>query len=286
VPESPPFGASNDEMLTWCEANVLRVHTKWGTFPPLSRWSVFRHGFAFALLGGKVRSTLNRLNVLGAAFLKQLSRAPKISVRGVIRAGFRAIRQLIRFLGLIFLGLMDVNGWTRAVRRCRLVLLPLRLIQGGLRLALQYLSPLPKIHTNGCGDFTLLSREAWFRLAGYPELPVWSMHIDSLLCYMAAASGIIEKVLKPPRRIFHLEHENSWVVLSADDRLRTFATKPWLDLGLLAELWSNMYCSGKPVKFNTTNWGLADRTLDEVWIERGEKKMIKFGSSKLAPTGS
>jgi hypothetical protein len=112
------------------------------------------------------------------------------------------------------------------------------------------------------------------------------MHIDSLLCYMAAASGITESVLRTPKRVFHLEHENSWVVLTSEDRLRTFATKPWLDVGLLAELWGHMYRTGQPVKFNTANWGLADRALDEVWIERGEKRMVKHGSADLAATGS
>src|SRR5207249_4298036 len=30
---------------------------------------------------------------------------------------------------------------------------------------------LPKLHTSGCGDFTLTSREVWFGIHGYPEWP-------------------------------------------------------------------------------------------------------------------
>src|SRR5262249_37142431 len=41
----------------------------------------------------------------------------------------------------------------------------------------------PLLHTNACGDFTLLSRDAWFRLRGYAELDVFSMHLDSLLVH-------------------------------------------------------------------------------------------------------
>jgi hypothetical protein len=132
----------------------------------------------------------------------------------------------------------------------------------------------------------MLSRKAWFELQGYPELPLWSMHLDSLLCYMAVASGIREQVLEAPKRMFHLEHENSWVVMSADDRLRTFANKPWLDFDLLTQIWRNMYYRGQAVKFNDENWGLADWSLDEILITRAEKELIKSQVSSLAARGS
>jgi hypothetical protein len=221
------------------------------------------------------------LSLLKPAFLNQVVRARKVGVHAFIMAGLGAAQQLIRLAKFI-----DLNACVQGLRRSPLVFVPLRIIRGGLRFGIQFLSTLPKVHTNGCGDFTLLSREAWFRLGAYPELPLWSMHIDSLLCYMAVASGISENVLGAPKKMFHFEHENSWVVLTPDDRLRTFATKPWLDLGLLADLWNQMYCTGQPAKFNTADWGLADRCLDEVWIEGGEKKMIKNRSAELAATGS
>jgi hypothetical protein len=284
VPASPPLAASLDELLAWCEANILRVHTKWGTFPPLSRLGFLRRRLRSAAikLQSIFRTAVTTLRLVQKPFFyKKLTAARNLGIRGLIMAGLRAVRRLI-----VLSQLAGLYGSARTLRRCRTVFAPLRIIQGILRLGIQYLSPLPKIHTNGCGDFTLLSRDAWFRLSGYPELPIWSMHIDSLLCYMAIASGITEKILKSPRSIFHLEHENSWVVLTPDDRLRTFATKPWLDLGLLAELWNQMYCTGQPVRFNAPDWGLADRSLDEVWIEGGEKRMIKCGSAEWAATGS
>ncbi len=37
------------------------------------------------------------------------------------------------------------------------------------------------LHTNGCGDFTLLSRDDWFRLRGYAEWPIFSWHLNLLL---------------------------------------------------------------------------------------------------------
>src|SRR5205823_5846648 len=65
-----------------------------------------------------------------------------------------------------------------------------------------------RLHTNACGDFTLMSREDWLRLRGYPELPIFSLHIDSLLLYMAHWTGIAEVVL--PYRVYHVEHDGGF----------------------------------------------------------------------------
>ncbi len=62
-------------------------------------------------------------------------------------------------------------------------------------------------HTNGCGDFTLLSREDFFQLGGYWEFDGFSMHIDSLLLYEAAAQGMAECVFEDPQAIYHIEHQ-------------------------------------------------------------------------------
>ena len=62
-------------------------------------------------------------------------------------------------------------------------------------------------HTNGCGDFTLLSRDDFFQLEGYWEFDGFSMHIDSLLLYKAAACGMTESVFEEPSAIYHIEHQ-------------------------------------------------------------------------------
>lgn len=142
------------------------------------------------------------------------------------------------------------------------------------RVILQVLHPLPTIHTNGCGDFTMLSGERWHRLRGYPELPIWSMHLDSLLCYMAIASGLTEQVLRSPARMYHLEHGSSWVVMTPEDRLRTFAKKPWIDSALLREIWEHMYIKGEPMLYNSADWGLGGRALPETVVVSGKMKTL------------
>jgi hypothetical protein len=71
-----------------------------------------------------------------------------------------------------------------------------------------------------------------------------------------------EYTLRPPAKIYHMEHHNSWVVMTPDERLRAFTKKPWIDIGLLSELWDNMYRTNRPIRFNTEDWGLAGLDLE------------------------
>ena len=123
--------------------------------------------------------------------------------------------------------------------------------------------PAGRVHTNGCGDFTLLSKSAWADLRGYPEMPIWSMHLDSLLCYVAVAAGYKQRVLEPPAHMYHLEHASSWVTMDLDERLRTFAQRPWIDTSLLQQLHSSMSATGEPIIYNDEDWGLAGLALEE-----------------------
>jgi hypothetical protein len=65
---------------------------------------------------------------------------------------------------------------------------------------------LPKLHTSGCGDFTLASRETWFAMEGYPEWPIFSWHLDGVVLYQAYAGGVEMVNLEPPLVAYHLEH--------------------------------------------------------------------------------
>ena len=78
--------------------------------------------------------------------------------------------------------------------------------------AVVWAKALPALHTNGCGDFTLMSRDAWFALRGYPELPTFSMFIDSLFVYMAYWHGL--KAL-----VEHIDFSvGNWMTDGHDDR--------------------------------------------------------------------
>src|SRR5262245_29167330 len=65
---------------------------------------------------------------------------------------------------------------------------------------------LSHLHTNACGDFTLLSRDGWEAIRGYPEITGYSFNIDSMGLMAAHYAGYGEASLLPPCVCFHIEH--------------------------------------------------------------------------------
>jgi hypothetical protein len=141
--------------------------------------------------------------------------------------------------------------------------------QAASRFAAQMRNP-AYLHINACGDFTLLSRKAWFALRGYPEFPIWPMHIDSLLCYAAHHAGMREVVLREPMRIYHIEHSSGagWTPEGEEERNARIEAKKVRQLQY-AELvaWiDQMRRFNAPVIFTQENWGLGDLALQEETI--------------------
>ncbi len=127
------------------------------------------------------------------------------------------------------------------------------------------------LHTNGCGDFTLMHREHWFELKGYPEFPMYSFYLDALLCHAAHHSGVREEGLRDPARIYHIEHGvgSGWTPEGAgilDSRLRA-AGVPQMSWEEYYRLIAKMRREHRPMIFNDDGWGLAQEELSETIIE-------------------
>ncbi len=133
------------------------------------------------------------------------------------------------------------------------------------------------LHTNGCGDFTLLSRQDWLDLRGYGEFPIWPMHIDSLFCYAAHHAGVREVILREPLRIFHIEHRsgagwtpegeqelNERIKSKGVGRIQNDDVVKWID---------QMRRFNAPVIFTQQNWGLADVDLPETTVGSGNSSV-------------
>lgn len=123
----------------------------------------------------------------------------------------------------------------------------------------------PKLFTEGCGDFTLMSRRNWSKLRGYAEMPIFSLHVDSLMLFLAYYSGVGEACLHPP--FYHIEHARGWatVVGSATpyEDLRRKGV-PILTLNEFYRITDAMVDGNRLVLPNTENWGLGNQTLREI----------------------
>jgi len=123
------------------------------------------------------------------------------------------------------------------------------------------------LHTNACGDFTLMSRENWFALRGYPELEIFSFHLDSLGIHAAYHSGLKEKILKDPMRIYHFEHASGsgWTP-EGQTKLNHRIDRAGISRITSEEFYQwgiKMRSEGRPVIFAGEDWGLATEKLPE-----------------------
>lgn len=129
----------------------------------------------------------------------------------------------------------------------------------------------PQLHTNACGDFTLMSRQDWDAIKGYPEWEIFSFHLDSILLYIAHYAGIEEVILEDPVRVYHVEHASGWTPQT--ERSQTLNKRlsslgiPQLTMDQFSALATLMEQLGKPLIFNPEDWGMAKEVLPEIYLE-------------------
>jgi hypothetical protein len=127
-----------------------------------------------------------------------------------------------------------------------------------------------RLHTNGCGDFTLMSKDHWFKIRAHPEFHMFSFNLDGLLCQIAYFGGAREQVLRNPMQIYHIEHSvgSGWTPEGQEALLNRIeaAGIPQLDYQEYRKLSIRMREDRRPIMFNEENWGLADHELKETTI--------------------
>jgi hypothetical protein len=123
------------------------------------------------------------------------------------------------------------------------------------------------LHTNACGDFTLLARQHWFDLRGYPEFDLFSMNLDSVLCATAHHGGAPEEMLEEPMRIYHIEHGSGsgWTPEGQAKLFERIAAKglSFVDNEEVLMWTAQMYRLNAPMIFNHEDWGLKGFDLKE-----------------------
>lgn len=96
-------------------------------------------------------------------------------------------------------------------------------------------------HSNASGDFTLMHRDDWRAIRGYPELICNGLHLDSLVVYSAIFSGLRQVTLREPMRLYHVDHPRGKAP-SGENVLKTLRIMRLLK---------------RPVTLNDESWGTA-----------------------------
>jgi hypothetical protein len=123
------------------------------------------------------------------------------------------------------------------------------------------------LHTNACGDFTLLSRDDWARLRGYPEWEIYSWHLDSVFMYAASVHDVSEVAMGANYRIYHLDHSSGsgWSPEGAALLFERLDVKgiPYLSDGDLERWRLQVAAEPQSAIINDLAWGLGDQQLPE-----------------------
>jgi hypothetical protein len=135
------------------------------------------------------------------------------------------------------------------------------------------LATLPKLHVNACGDFTLLSRDDWDRLRGYPEWRAHSWHLDTIFMHQADASEIAIVELAPPAVVYHMEHGqgSGWTPEGHTAHFRR-VQETGMHTVSPKELryWKRELLRrgrrAQPVTLNAEHWGMAGAALKDVVV--------------------
>lgn len=252
--------------LTFCHENKVRINARSGTFsirPFYRRWHLPDEGLEWLSKG--------------------LYQWENFCHRWKSKASRQYwIHKLVEFKELMTWFCPDekkrkkISAWIKEMRDLpalgRCWILKLKKIRRKLKL-----QGMKKLHTNACGDFTLLSREGWHRLRGYPELEMFSIHLDSVFCQMAHYAGMKEVVLKAPCRMYHMDHHSGWNPDQIAGVIDTMKKKevPMLENDQYTAWVEQMYEQKSPLVFNEENWGLADYALKETVYFNGVFRELK-----------
>lgn len=122
-----------------------------------------------------------------------------------------------------------------------------------------------------CGDFTLMSKTDWFKIDGYVELDMYSIHVDSMGLWSACALGMEQVIFPFQACVYHIDHENGW---ESDDVIKTIkflSDKPSLDYSIVHRAGMKMVESKTNWGLNKEDWGWANENFDE-YVYSGNSK--------------
>ncbi len=243
VPTELPQGVSFDELLKFCQERAFRIHThgftlvrqegRWRPRSPLAG--------VLGILGGIAKRKMDKLlgrqtsvHVEPATIGQNTSDTDGAKSERTLAENVRALSKLLQW------------AWVAIVKR--------------------------QLFTNACGDFTLLSRADWDALRGYPEWPMYSWHLDSMLIYQARYSGLHETYMGRSAPVFHIEHSpgSGFTPESSDKLFERLEARgiPYLDWKRDVEpMVQDMKRRGargpSAVHFNKAEWGYAEVAFKE-----------------------
>lgn len=271
IPSDLPEEELFENVLDFCNGKFFRINGRFGTKILDEKTNKFKHDLVKKLFIA-MRSFKKKLVRAIQLFKKRVKRLPKLfrklksknisdqeRWKTIIIHQFKCLRALFQYL--LKYSKIDIKKrhFKHVIRRIFFK-----------RSKFSY-SLIP--HSNGCGDFNLISRKGWEALRGYPEWTIFSWHIDSVFLYQAIYSEFKEKNFGHARPIYHIEHgkgsgytpEGFGALLKRLDEKKI----PYLDLPAFKQQLTAMKTAkefAKTLVYNNEDWGMIHEDLEEVFM--------------------
>ncbi len=122
-----------------------------------------------------------------------------------------------------------------------------------------------ELDTMACGDFTLMHKSDWEKIQGYPELDLYSIHIDSMALIAARALNIKQEILPQNMCSYHIYHKEGWESYKENpvDLIKFIEKRPGLDWHAITEAAHWLIENNEKWNLNSKNWGFNDVEFEE-----------------------
>lgn len=269
-----PAQGDLDDLLSFCRSRVLRRHRAQGTFMPAgARW-VNTSPSAIAVCAQNVRWWCRdfpqivraQARRIGDPVLTHIPLLRRLPRSGFVERAFR--RPSVKLLAGITVGWPLLAAYYLRSWSIEDLAATLRLRLRRLAAVYRVNRTFVRLHTNGCGDFTLLDRDTWFRLRAYPEWPIFSWAIDSVFLFQAEANHVLNSQLPGEQCTYHIDHGGGW---TPEDQANLFQRLQDKGISMLSEedfyrLHGEMEDARRERRllvYNSEDWGLRDVDLAE-----------------------
>jgi len=121
-----------------------------------------------------------------------------------------------------------------------------------------------QLDVQACGDFTMMSKGAWLDIQGYLELDMYSIHIDSLGIYAAAALGYQQVVFPPDACTYHIDHKNGWESMTPVEKIKFVEQRPGLGYDIMYDTSRYLIKNKLRYNLNKPDWGYEGYDFKEI----------------------
>ena len=288
-----PYHASLDNKLEYCRNHVICTNSRWGTKNLITgdyAKIYSRYHPSIEMIGAWI-DTVAEFPMLGIRLLSIYARFIAGTTYRLSASTLRLARQFMahahgsiskhvlqaeyaRFIELCNVRTAMLTKWTRTI--------PEQFVNQATHHAEHFARirskcNLLRLHTNACGDLTIMDRPSWDRIHGYAEYDMFAMHIDGLACWAAHAAGIRQIVLDDVP-IYHMEHapgsgfapeyqQQLWQRLDN-------AGVPYIHWRLLDELIAKLLDGTIDYRLSSAHWGLKDLALPETIMSSSNEEGV------------